>query len=171
MRWIFFIVIFLMTACTNTDDQTIKEVDMLDANGDKLGTATLKEDAEGVLVELKLEGLEPGWHGIHVHESPSCEPPDFASAGNHFDPPGNEHGLMNPSGPHVGDLPNVEADGSGKVEEELTLPEATLLDGKNSLLREEGTSLILHSDPDDGYSQPSGNSGERILCGEIRANE
>ena len=170
MRWIFCLFIIFLTACTSNTDEALKEVAMLNADGDKLGTATLTEDAEGVSIKLKLEGVEPGWHGIHVHEFAKCEPPDFASAGNHFNPEDSEHGLMNPEGPHLGDLPNVEADGDGKIDVELELPEATLLDGKNSLTREDGTSLVLHDSPDDGYTQPSGDSGERIACGEITAN-
>lgn len=167
MRWNFFVLLVLLAACTNGVDESIKEVDMLNAVGDNLGTATFKEDSEGVSIKLELEGLDPGWHGIHIHEYAKCEPPDFSSAGNHFNPEDKEHGLMNPKGAHIGDLPNIEADSAGEVDEELLLPDATLLDGKNSLLREEGTSLIVHSDPDDGYTQPSGNAGERIICGEI----
>ena len=169
MRWIFCLFIIFLTACTSNADEALQEVAMLNADGDKLGTATLTEEAEGVGIKLKLEGVEPGWHGIHVHEFAKCEAPDFTSAGNHFNPEDNEHGLMNPEGPHLGDLPNVEADGDGKIDVELELPEATLLDGKNSLTREDGTSLILHDSPDDGYTQPSGDSGERIACGKITA--
>lgn len=171
MRWIFIILLVLLAACASGEDDSKREVDMLNADGDKLGTATLTEEAEGVKVKLKLEGLAPGWHSIHVHEYAKCDPPDFTSAGNHYNPEDKDHGLMNPKGPHLGDLPNIEADGSGKVDEELTLAEATLMDGKNSLLREEGTSLIVHDQPDDGYSQPAGNSGNRIVCGTITADD
>lgn len=167
MRWIFYLFLIFLAACTSNDDETLKEVAMLNVDGDKLGTATLTEDSEGVSIKLKLEGVSPGWHGIHVHEYAKCEPPDFTSAGNHYNPEDKEHGLMNPKGPHLGDLPNVEANGDGKIDEELKLLDATLLDGKNSLIREEGTSLVLHDGPDDGYTQPSGDSGERIACGKI----
>lgn len=167
MRFILFLMIFLLSACTAEADVKEIKVDMINLDGDSLGTATFTEEAEGVKIKLKLEGLPPGWHAIHVHEFPKCEPPDFSTAGNHFNPEDKEHGLMNPKGPHAGDLPNIEVDSGGKVDEELTLPEVTLLDGKNSLLREEGTSLIIHEGPDDGYSQPAGNSGERIACGKI----
>lgn len=171
MRFIVWLIVILLVACASGADDTKKEVDMLNAAGDKLGTAILTEEAEGVKVELKLEGLPPGWHAIHVHEFAECEPPDFVSAGNHFNPDNKQHGLMNPDGPHAGDLPNIEADQDGKVELELQLPEATLMDAKNSLLQRGGTSLIIHEGPDDGYSQPAGNAGERIACGTITNEE
>lgn len=147
-----------------------RNVEMYNGSGDMVGTATLNESPDGVSIKLKLEGLDPGFHGIHVHEFSSCEGPDFESAGNHFDPEGKEHGLMHPKGAHLGDLPNIEADGSGLVDAELMLAGATLLDGKTSILRGEGTSLVVHKQQDDGVSQPSGESGERILCGEIKSD-
>ncbi|WP_067725692.1 superoxide dismutase family protein [Oceanobacillus damuensis] len=170
MRFIFLLTILILTAC-QADSPTSQEVQMYNASGDMVGTAKLNEQEEGVGIELKLEGLEPGFHGIHVHEFPKCEGPDFTTAGNHYNPEGNEHGLMHPEGPHLGDLPNIEADGGGLVEAELMLAGATLLDGKNSLLSEEGTSLVVHEAQDDGVSQPSGESGPRILCGEIKKDE
>ncbi|WP_249871164.1 superoxide dismutase family protein [Oceanobacillus saliphilus] len=170
MRFIFLLILLILTACQE-DSPTSKTVEMYNASGDMVGTATLNEQEEGVGIELKLEGLEPGFHGIHVHEFPICEGPDFISAGNHFDTEGNEHGLMHPEGAHLGDLPNIEADGEGLVEAELMLAGATLLDGKDSILKEEGTSLVVHESQDDGVSQPSGDSGARILCGEIKRDE
>src|SRR5690625_6728781 len=74
---------------------------------------------------------------------------------------------MHPDGPHLGDLPNIEADDEGLVEAELMLAEATMLDGTNSILSGEGSSLVIHAGQDDGVSQPGGDTGERIICGEI----
>ncbi len=122
-------------------------------------------------VQIKVEGLEPGLHGVHIHEYPKCEAPDFKSAGNHFDPEGKEHGLMHPDGSHLGDMPNLEIEGDGTTDVEFELPGVTLMDGEKSLLREEGTSIIIHSGQDDGVSQPSGESGERIVCGIISLEE
>ncbi|GGC81311.1 superoxide dismutase [Thalassobacillus devorans] len=145
---------------------------MYNPDGDMIGTAKLTERSEGVQVLVNVEGLEPGPHGFHVHEFPVCEGPDFTSAGNHFNPTGKMHGLMNAEGPHAGDMPNLEADESGKVvEAEVMLPEATLLDGKNSLMKGEGTSLVIHEAIDDGFSQPAGDAGERVACGKIQLND
>lgn len=170
MRLVCLTLVLFLSACLETGDTT-KKVDMYNTSGDLVGTATFSEQAEGVNIKLKVEGLTPGFHGIHIHEYPKCDGPDFKSSGNHFDPEGKEHGLMHPSGAHVGDLPNVEADSSGLVEVELIAQGATLLEGKKSILQNGGTSLIIDQDQDDGVSQPSGNTGVRQICGVLNKEE
>jgi len=170
MRFLFLLSILFLAAC-QSNANTSETIEMYNGSGDMLGTAVLSEQSDGVQVKLKLEGLEPGFHGVHVHEFAKCEGPDFTSAGNHYNPEGKEHGLMHQDGPHLGDLPNIEADGSGLVDAELMLAGATLLDGKNSLFNEEGTSLIVTEQQDDGVTQPGGDSGARIICGEIKKTE
>ncbi|MGM8211952.1 superoxide dismutase family protein [Virgibacillus sp. W0430] len=167
MRLLFLLIFTAILLSCQTGAKTAQTVNMYNTDGDMVGTAKLSETPDGINIKLKLEGLTPGFHGIHVHEYPKCEGPDFISAGNHFNPDGKEHGLMHPKGAHLGDLPNIEADASGIVDIELMLAEATLLDGKQSLLKGEGTSLIVTKDPDDGMSQPGGNGGTRIICGKI----
>jgi len=169
MRFVFFLFVLFLVSC-QTGDPSARTIEMFNTSGDMVGTANLSETPDGVQIELELEGLEPGFHGIHVHENPVCEPPDFISAGNHLNPEGNEHGSMHPEGSHLGDLPNIEADGGGLVEAELMLPEATMLDGSNSILEGGGSSLVVHAGQDDGVSQPGGDAGERIICGEILAD-
>ncbi|MGP4108956.1 superoxide dismutase family protein [Virgibacillus sp. L01] len=164
---VFFVIILLVLVSCQSNEETTRSVDMYNESGDMIGTAELSDRPEGVQVKLKLEGLEPGYHGIHVHEFPKCEGPEFISAGNHLNPDGNEHGLMHPEGAHLGDLPNVEVDSGGLAKAELMLAGATLMEGKKSILKGEGTSLIIHAGQDDGISQPGGNSGARIACGKI----
>jgi len=165
-------VVVLLTGCHWIDKpKSAKTVDMYNTTGDMVGTAKLSEDPDGVVIELKLEGLTPGFHGVHIHEIAKCEGPDFKSAGNHFNPKDKQHGLMNPDGSHLGDLPNIEADKNGKIDKEITANDVTLLKGTTSLIEKGGTSLVVTSEADDGMSQISGNSGERIICGEIKANE
>ncbi|MFS0674383.1 superoxide dismutase family protein [Ornithinibacillus sp. 179-J 7C1 HS] len=170
-----FVLLFLLSTLLligcQSKVETSKNVEMYNQSGDMVGTAQFLESPDGVQVKLKLEGLSPGFHGLAVHEFAKCEGPDFKSAGNHLDPEGKEHGLMHPDGPHLGDLPNVEADSGGLVDAELMLPGATLKDGKKSILRGEGTSLVIMESQDDGVSQPSGNSGARIICGEIKSGK
>jgi superoxide dismutase, Cu-Zn family len=171
MRLLIFIsILLLFTACQSKDEKS-REVEMYNASGDMVGTATFSEQADGVQVKVKIEGLPPGYHGIHIHEYAKCEGPDFKSAGNHFNPTGAEHGLMHPKGSHVGDMPNIEADAQGVVNAELMLPQATLLDGKSSLTAGEGTSIIVTQNEDDGMSQPGGDSGERIICGTLASSD
>lgn len=114
-------------------------------------------------IEVNASGLSPGKHGFHVHAVGKCEAPDFKSAGPHFNPGGKKHGHDNPEGPHAGDLPNLEvaADKKGKA---TFVAKGLAFD---SLFAGSGTSLVLHADPDDGKTDPAGNSGARIACGVI----
>ncbi|WP_173915764.1 superoxide dismutase family protein [Halobacillus sp. Marseille-Q1614] len=171
--WIVFVVCAGFLIGCSGDKRSPLESPIYNVDGDRIGTVTLTEEAQGVGVKIKAEGLEPGPHAVHFHERPECNGPDFQSAGNHFNPKKADHGLMNEKGAHTGDLPNVEADESGKTDVELTLSEATLRDGQTSLLRDKGTSFVIHSRQDDGMTQPAGDSGERIACAEItvKANE
>jgi Cu-Zn family superoxide dismutase len=138
-----------------------------DAQGKVVGNATLGEASDGVRITLRVNGLKPGEHGFHIHTVGKCEPPDFASAGAHFNPYEKKHGLDNPNGPHAGDFPNLKvgAGGMGSLNSTDTL--VTLREGPNSLFRPGGTSLIVHADPDDEKTDPAGNSGERVACGVI----
>ncbi|MFD1413463.1 superoxide dismutase family protein [Oceanobacillus jeddahense] len=158
------LMLFLLSGCLLPHENS-EMVEMYNADGDRVGTARLNETDGGVSVNVEVEGLSPGFHAIHVHEYGRCEAPDFSSSGNHFNPEGKDHGLLRTDGPHIGDLPNIEADASGNVQEELIIADATLKQGKNSLIANNGTSLIIHDGVDDGMSQPAGNSGDRIVCG------
>ncbi len=135
--------------------------------GQKVGEAQLEETGQGVKISLKVENLPPGVHAFHIHEKGACSPPDFASAGGHFNPFGKHHGLKNPQGPHAGDLPGITvgADGRGSLETVATL--VTLKPGKNSLFQPGGTSLVIHEKADDDMTDPAGNAGARIACGAI----
>ncbi|MBI4398316.1 MAG: superoxide dismutase family protein [Candidatus Omnitrophica bacterium] len=141
---------------------------IMDAQGKEIGTALFSETPGGVDIAVRVSGLSPGPHGIHVHENGICEGPDFKSAGGHFNPTGKEHGLNNPNGSHCGDLPNLEAGADGTADTVLTLHGVTLGDGPNSLLKPGGTALIIHASQDDAVTDPAGNSGARIACGVIR---
>ena len=138
-----------------------------DAQAKVVGTATLSEVPGGVRVSLRVSGLKPGQHGFHIHAVGKCEPPDFMSAGPHFNPYGKHHGLANPEGPHAGDFPNLEvrADGTGSLDAIASL--MRLKEGPNSVFGPGGTSLIIHIDPDDEKTDPAGNSGVRVACGVI----
>lgn len=171
MRYLLIVLFSIALIGCQNNERTTLEVDMYNASSDKVGTATFNEEPNGVSIKLKVEGLYPGLHGIHVHEYPKCEGPDFKSSGSHFNPDGKEHGLLITEGSHTGDLPNIEVDDDGIVDVELMVAEATLLEGKKSLLKGGGKSLIIHSEMDDGISQPSGNSGERLVCGKITLKE
>lgn len=137
------------------------------ADGREVGTALFTPGKGGVKVALEVTGLPPGKHGVHVHAAGQCEPPEFTSAGAHFDPHGKQHGLRNPQGAHAGDLPNltVRKDGTGRLT--FVLKGTTLGEGQGSLLGPDGTAIVVHASADDEKSNPAGNSGARIACGVI----
>lgn len=142
---------------------------LVNQEGDRVGVATFTDYGDGVGVELDGWDLPPGEHGLHIHEHGVCEAPTFESAGGHYNPTNAEHGFDNPEGPHAGDLPNIEVDQDGSVHTEVVGEMLSLQEGaKNSLLKEGGTSIVLHAKPDDYVSQPSGDSGDRIACGVIQ---
>ncbi|MEH6944228.1 superoxide dismutase family protein [Bacillus sp. JJ722] len=165
-KWLLISILLLVGGCADKNPMKMK-VDMYDADGNKLGKIALEEQAKGLELDLDLKGLPPGEHAIHIHEKGSCKPPDFKSAGNHFNPTSKKHGLLNSEGPHVGDLPNIKVDDEGNVKVKLK-SEATLKEGRNTLLTTEGTSIVIHKRIDNGMTQPAGDSGERIACGVIK---
>ncbi|WP_342432826.1 superoxide dismutase family protein [Neobacillus sp. FSL H8-0543] len=160
------ILILLLTGCLEKNVTKI-EVEIFNAVGDSLGNVTLTEQASGVKAEVDLKGLSAGEHAIHIHDKGKCEAPEFKTAGNHFNPEDKEHGLLHPKGAHAGDLPNLIVEDDGSVKAELMVPAVTLKDGKTSLLTKEGTTIVVDEEKDDGMTQPSGDSGNRIACGEI----
>ncbi|MFB1082821.1 superoxide dismutase family protein [Jeotgalibacillus sp. JSM ZJ347] len=145
------------------------ESKMINSEGEDIGSAVLKETEEGVLIQISVKGLEPGEKAVHIHETGACTPPDFKSAGGHFNPAGKQHGFQNPKGYHAGDLPNLKVDEDGTINLELTVKELTLEKGSEySLLDEDGSAIVIHEGPDDYKTDPAGNSGARIACGEIK---
>ena len=142
-------------------------VKMVNTKGANIGRATVTSlKSGGVEVKLDLSDLPPGEHALHFHQNAKCDPPDFKSAGLHFNPEKKEHGLKNPKGPHAGDMENFSVGADGITTATVKDPNVTLGD-KNSLLANGGTALVIHAKADDMKTDPAGNAGERIACGVV----
>jgi Cu-Zn family superoxide dismutase len=142
--------------------------DLKDAQGRSIGTASLSEAASGgVLLKMSLDGVAPGEHAFHIHETGKCEG-DFKSAGGHFSPGGHKHGVLVDGGAHAGDLPNLHVPDTGRLTVELFARDVTLKPGaSHSLFDADGSALIVHEGADDYTSQPAGDAGARIACGVV----
>lgn len=128
------------------------------------GVVRLVQEGDHVVVRARVSGLAPNSeHGFHVHEKGDCSAPDASSAGGHFNPEHKPHG--SPSGEHhAGDLPQLKADAAGVAATSFEVKGALLGAGGGDLM---GKALVVHADPDDYMTQPTGNSGARVACGVI----
>lgn len=130
------------------------------------GTATFEEKKGTVTFEAKLSGLKPGIHAIHIHEKSDCSAADASSAGGHWNPTFKKHGKWSDAEHHKGDIGNFETDKDGNGTITLTTDEWCIgcEDQTKNIL---GKGLIVHANPDDFTTQPTGNAGGRIACSSI----
>jgi Cu-Zn family superoxide dismutase len=131
------------------------------AKGQVLGTLALKQERSGVHVSGRLTGLPPGKHAIHFHDGGMCEPPDFRTAGSHFNPTGKRHSS------HAGDLGNLVVNANGSVTVDLIAKDVTLFARPNSVAGSPGAAFVVHAGEDDLRTEPDGKSGLRIACGTL----
>ena len=140
---------------------------VVDVRGVGIGAVIVTAEGEGVALRGALIGLPPGEHGFHIHQTGSCEAPAFASAGDHLGAGETAHGFDAPGGPHAGDLRNITVAEDSTATVDQAIGSVTLRDGSVALLDDDGSAVVIHAEPDDYVTQPSGASGDRIACGVI----
>lgn len=129
------------------------------------GEVRFSVQGDAVLAEGRITGLKPGQeHGFHIHEKGDCSSGDGMSTGGHFNPSGKPHGPLH-ADHHAGDLPALKAGADGVATFSVRLPGLTIGGGAADIV---GRGMIVHAQPDDYSTQPTGNSGARIACGVIQ---
>ena len=153
-----------VTACASSSNEgnLIGRAQLVDTAGQPAGEASFYAVTDGVRIVATLPNLPAGAHGFHVHSVGKCDAPSFESAGPHHNPGNREHGTQNPNGPHAGDLPNASQPSFNRLV--TTGLQAT---GPSGIFDADGSALVVHAQPDDMRTDPSGNAGARIRCGVI----
>jgi Cu-Zn family superoxide dismutase len=135
-------------------------------SGKAAGTISFTQVGDKVRVSGTVSGLVPGReHGFHIHEAGDCSSGDGMSAKGHFNPYGKPHANPATTERHAGDMPALKADASGNATVNSELNVITIAPGPASIV---GRGLIVHADPDDYKTQPTGNAGARVACAVIQ---
>jgi Cu-Zn family superoxide dismutase len=146
-------------------------VNLVDAQGvgASIGTISIRSSKTGIEIVPNLKGLNPGEHGFHIHENPSCAPKEkdgkltaAMAAGGHFDPHQTGKHMGPHGGGHEGDLPKLEVAADGTTTKAVAVEGVSLADIRNR-------SIVIHAGGDN-YSDtpaPLGGGGARVACGVI----
>lgn len=168
--------IVALAACNNRKSGTgpigeAPAVPLINSAGQIIGEVRGGDSDNGGVLEINAHGLPAGVHGIHIHDVGLCDPPDFKSAGGHWNPTHRQHGGENPNGAHMGDLQNITVGADGTLSARIVVPGTYLSNaGRNArpgavqILDASGAAVVIHAKPDDYKTDPSGNSGDRIAC-------
>lgn len=157
----------LSTSCASVGQiptQKLATATLHQANGAPAGSAIITAAGIEVSITIAVVGLPQGPHGMHLHAIGKCDAPAFTSAGAHLNPHARQHGLENPAGSHLGDLPGITANsiGDGTVTASLRGSREEI---EAALFDADGTAIVVHAAADDNRTDPTGNSGARIACG------
>lgn len=128
------------------------------------GTVRFFQTNMGVIVASEVTGLpstgdkcKSPIFAFHIHSGESCSGnlnDEFANTGVHYNPQNCPHPY------HAGDLPPLFSNDGYAFEVTLT--------NRFTVSEIIGKTAVIHSMPDDFKTQPSGDSGEKIACGEIK---
>ena len=139
----------------------VASANLFRAHGSAAGVATLSQRSDGLWLRIVADAPGRGTYGMHVHAVGRCNGPEFTTAGPHWNPAMKQHGRDNPMGAHSGDLPNVTANADSKLVMETRLNGAMF----SQVIDADGASVVIHEKADDYKTDPSGNSGKRLICG------
>jgi len=157
-------------ACANTTSTGPSAIATLKSTtgNTATGSVSFRQKGDSVVVSGLISGLKANAeHGFHLHEKGDCSSGDGMSAGGHFNPGGQPHGKHAGMAHHAGDLPSLKADASGVAKFSFEAKDISVGSGANNIL---GRALIVHRDPDDFTTQPTGNSGPRLACAVVVRN-
>ena len=157
----------LLGACASTPSGPRATAQLQPTTGNTTsGSISFVQKGNKVLVSGEIRGLKPNAeHGFHVHEKGDCSSGDGMSAGGHFNPTGAPHGSHGMGMHHTGDLPSLKADAGGVARVNFESGSMAVGSGVTDVV---GKGLIVHRDPDDYKTQPTGNAGPRLACAVIR---
>ena len=156
----------MLTACAAPSDGPRASAQLQPTTGSStVGSVSFVQAGNKARVSGEVRGLKPGAeHGFHVHEKGDCSSGDGMSAGGHFNPTGAPHGKHDAGMHHTGDLQSLKADASGVARFSFDSSTITVGSGATDIV---GKGLIVHRDPDDYTTQPTGNAGPRLACAVI----
>ncbi len=157
---------FVLTACAYTPSGPTATAQLQPTRGNTTsGSVTFVQQGDKVVVSGEIRGLKPNAeHGFHVHDKGDCSSGDGMSTGGHFNPMGASHGAHHQAMHHVGDLPSLKADANGTARFNFESSSIAVGTGAANIV---GRGLIVHRDPDDFTTQPTGNAGPRLACAVI----
>lgn len=158
--------VFLLTACAANPGGPTATAQLQPTRGNSAsGSVNFTQQGDKVLVSGEIRGLKPNAeHGFHVHDKGDCSSGDGMSTGGHFNPTGSTHGAHHQAMHHVGDLPSLMADANGTARISFESSSIAVGTGAANIV---GRGLIVHRDPDDFTTQPTGNAGPRLACAVI----
>lgn len=156
----------VLTGCATQPAGPVARTDVKPTAGSATsGWVEFAQQGAQVRVTAEVRGLKPNAeHGFHVHEKGDCSAPDGMSAGGHFNPAGKPHAHYGKDDRHAGDMPALKADANGVARLDWSTSLLNVGSGAANVI---GRSVIVHRDPDDYTTQPTGNSGPRLACGVV----
>ena len=155
----------MFTACESKTTITaiIKPIN----NSGVSGTAVFAKVKKGVKLNLSLKGKRNTKIAAHIHAGNECDELDGKKALGHWNPTGEAHGYWGKEEFHSGDLGNITIDKNGIGKHSMTDTLGRWTIGGDIRTNITNRTIIIHSEADDGTTQPTGAAGARGGCGSI----